>query len=261
MALNPVALLRPLAGRALLRLLYRPVGVPVPVQTPGPVLTPVLTPVLSDRITSRFYATKKSKAKVKGQPSKVNLNWSLVEDIMDLDQVKGDMTAVLDTLKDEFTRSLGIRTSPGALDHIVVTTKDGKFPLNQLGQVSVKSPQLIVVNMTSSPEATAAASQALRESSMKLNPEVDGTIIKVSIPRVTREHRENLVKLAKQLGNKAKDSLRRVRSTAVTQLKKAKDQHSEDVIRLLEKELQQMADNMAADVDKQLAAKTKELLG
>lgn len=40
----------------------------------------------------------------------------------------------------------------GALDHIIVTTKDGKFPLNQLGQISQKSPQLIVVNMTSFPE-------------------------------------------------------------------------------------------------------------
>lgn len=40
----------------------------------------------------------------------------------------------------------------GALDHITVTTKDGKFPLNQLGQISMKSPQLIVVNMTGFPE-------------------------------------------------------------------------------------------------------------
>lgn len=40
----------------------------------------------------------------------------------------------------------------GALDHITVTTKDGKFPLNQLGQISMKSPQLLVVNMTGFPE-------------------------------------------------------------------------------------------------------------
>ncbi len=40
----------------------------------------------------------------------------------------------------------------GALDHITVTTNDGKFPLNQLGQISMKSPQLLVVNMTGFPE-------------------------------------------------------------------------------------------------------------
>lgn len=65
--------------------------------------------------------------------------------------------------------------------------------------------------------------------------------------RVTREHRENLAKVAKQLSNKAKDSLRRVRSNAVTQVKKAKEGHSEDTIRLVEK---QVGDEMEGDVHK-----------
>ncbi|XP_013994167.1 ribosome-recycling factor, mitochondrial [Salmo salar] len=210
----------------------------------------------------RFYATKKSKAKAaKGQASKVNINSSLVEDIISLEEVKEDMAAVLTTLKDDFSRNLSIRTSPGALDHIVVSTADGKFPLNQLGQISMKSPQLIMVNMTAFPEAVGAATRSLRESSMKLNPEVDGTIIRVAIPKVTREHRENLAKLAKQFSNKAKESLRKVRSNAITQVKKAKDTVSEDTIRLVEKQIGQMADSFAADVDKQLTTKTKELLG
>lgn len=209
----------------------------------------------------RFYATKKAKAKAKGQATKVNINSSLVEDIISLDEVKLDMNAVLDALKEDFARNLSIRTSPGALDHIVVTTQDGKFPLNQLGQISMKSPQLIVVNMSSFPEATAAATRALRECSMNLNPEADGTIIKVPVPKVTREHRENLSKLAKQFSNKAKESVRRVRGNAITQVKKSKEGHSEDTIRLVEKQIQQMADNIALDIEKLLSAKTKELLG
>ncbi|XP_057675393.1 ribosome-recycling factor, mitochondrial [Corythoichthys intestinalis] len=209
---------------------------------------------------TRLYATKKAKAKTKGQAAKVNISATLVEDIISLEEVKDDMTAVVNALKDDFTRNLSIRTSPGALDHIIVSTQDGKFPLNQLGQVSMKSPQLIMVNMSSYPEATAAAARALRESSMNLNPEVDGAIIKVPVPKVTREHRENLAKTAKQFSNKAKDSLRRVRSNAVAQVKKAKEGHSEDTIRLVEKQIQQMADNITSDIDKQLAAKTKELL-
>lgn len=56
--------------------------------------------------------------------------------------------------------------------------------------------------------------------------------------RVTREHRENLAKTAKQFSNKAKDSLRRVRSNAVAQVKKVKEGHSEDTIRLVEKQVQ-----------------------
>lgn len=252
-----VSLLRPLLCRPLLRQLRSPLVVTSRVSAPS--LCPSAT--CFPTACSRLYATKKAKAKAKGQAAKVNISSALVEDIINLDEVKMDMNAVLDALQEDFTRNLSIRTSPGALDHIMVTTQDGKFPLNQLGQISMKSPQLIVVNMSSFPEATAAATRALRESSMNLNPDVDGTIIKVAVPQVTREHRENLSKLAKQFSNKAKESLRRVRSNAVTQTKKAKEGHSEDTIRLVEKQIQQMADGVAADIDKQLAAKTKELLG
>ncbi|KAM9821167.1 ribosome-recycling factor, mitochondrial [Neosynchiropus ocellatus] len=257
MAMNHLSLLRPLLCQALVRQVRHPATVSAAVRIP------LLHPNLSCKpaICSRFYATKKAKAKSKGQSAKVSINTALVEDIISLDEVKQEMSAVLSALKDDFTRNLSIRTSPGALDHIVVTTADGKFPLNQLGQVSMKSPQIILVNMSSFPEATAAATRALRESSMNLNPEVDGTIIKVPVPKVTREHRENLAKTAKQFSNKAKDSVRKVRTNAVTQVKRAKEGHSEDTIRLIEKQIQQMADNFATDIDKQLTAKTKELLG
>ncbi|XP_048875807.1 ribosome-recycling factor, mitochondrial [Brienomyrus brachyistius] len=210
---------------------------------------------------TRHYANKKSKAKGKGQPGKVKINTELVHDILNLEEVKESMAAILLSLKEEYSRNLSLRTSPGALDHIVVTTANGKVPLKQLGQISVKSPQLIIVNMTGSPEVTAVAARALRESSLRLNPEVDGTIIRVPIPMVTREHRENLCKLAKEFSHKAKESLRKVRSGAISTLKKSKDGVSEDTLRLIEQHVQQMTDSFTADIDKQLAAKTKELLG
>lgn len=59
----------------------------------------------------------------------------------------------------------------------------------------------------------------------------------VCLRRVTREHRENLAKVAKQLANKTKEALRRVRSSAVAQARKTKERHSEDTIRLVEKQV------------------------
>ena len=65
-----------------------------------------------------------STAKAKGQTSKVQtINFALVEDIISLDEVKGDMVAVLDTLKDDFSRNLSIRTSPGSYSLTIVMTK------------------------------------------------------------------------------------------------------------------------------------------
>ncbi|KFO82566.1 hypothetical protein N303_06232 [Cuculus canorus] len=211
-------------------------------------------------LLARQLATKKAKGK--GQaPAKVNISAALVEDIINLEETNEDMQAVIEALKEDFSRNLSVRTSPGALDHIIVMTRDGKFPLNQLGQISQKSPQLIVVNMTNFPESTAAAAKAIRESGMNLNPEVDGTIIRVPIPKVTREHRESLARLAKQSTNKSKEALRKVRSKSVNQVKKFKSKVSEDTIWLLEKQIQQMTDSAASEMDKLLAAKTKELLG
>ncbi|KAF0031382.1 hypothetical protein F2P81_015937 [Scophthalmus maximus] len=215
MALNHLSLLRPLLCQSLVRQARCPL-----VATSRIGAAPLFpSTTCSPAACTRLYATKKAKAKAKGQSAKVNINSTLVEDIISLDEVKEDMTAVLKALKDDFTRNLSIRTSP------------------------------------------AAATRALKESSMNLNPEVDGTIIKVPVPKVTREHRENLAKLAKQFSNKAKDSLRKVRSNAVAQTKRAKEGNSEDMIRLVEKQIQQMADNIAMDIDKQFEAKTKELLG
>ncbi|NWR64610.1 RRFM protein, partial [Bucorvus abyssinicus] len=208
----------------------------------------------------RQLATKKAKGKGQSE-ARVNISAALVEDIINLKETSEDMQAVVEALKEDFSRNLSVRTSPGALDHIIVMTKDGKFPLNQLGQISQKSPQLIIVNMTNFPESTAAATKAIRESGMNLNPEVDGTIIRVPVPKVTREHRESLAKLAKQSTNKSKEALRKVRSKSISQVKKFKSKVSEDTIWLLEKQIQQMSDEAAAEMDKLLAAKTKELLG
>ncbi|XP_033283143.1 ribosome-recycling factor, mitochondrial isoform X2 [Orcinus orca] len=101
----------------------------------------------------RHFATKKAKAKGKGQSqTRMNLNTALVEDIISLEEVDEEMKSVIEALKDNFNKTVNIRTSPGSLDHITVVTADGKLALNQIGQISMKSPQLILVNMASFPE-------------------------------------------------------------------------------------------------------------
>uniref|UniRef100_A0A8C5S6Y6 Ribosome-recycling factor, mitochondrial n=1 Tax=Laticauda laticaudata TaxID=8630 RepID=A0A8C5S6Y6_LATLA len=185
---------------------------------------------------------------------------SLFKDIISLEELNKEMSLVVKTLQENFNKTLSIRTNPGALDSIIVATKDGKFPLNQLAQISQHSGQLLVVNMSSFPESTAAAVKAIQQSGMNLNPEADGLLIRVPVPKITREHRENLVTVAKQLTNKAKESLRKVRTGAMNQVKRAKGATSEDTIRLIEKQIQQMTEDATEEMDKLLASKTKELL-
>ncbi|XP_055125423.1 ribosome-recycling factor, mitochondrial-like isoform X4 [Symphalangus syndactylus] len=133
------------------------------------------------------FATKKAKAKGKGKSqTRVNISAALVEDIINLEEVNEEMKSVIEAQKDNFNKTLNIRTSPGSLDKIAVVIADGKLALNQISQISMKSPQLILVNMASSPECTAAGIKAIRESGMNLNPEVEGALIRVPIPHRNR---------------------------------------------------------------------------
>ncbi|OCT65623.1 hypothetical protein XELAEV_18041862mg [Xenopus laevis] len=113
-------------------------------------------------------------------------------------EVKQEMKSILENLKEDFTKNLSIRTTSGAFDHITVTTKD----------------------------EDAIAAKGVRKVDFKIS----------MLMGVTREHRENLTKLAKQLSNKAKDSLRKVRTGAVQEVKKCKEGVSEDIVKLLEKQ-------------------------
>lgn len=146
MALNHLSVLRPLLCESLVRHARCPLTVASRVR-----VRPSLCPGSSQNPSAaaaciRLYATKKAKgqwrqhwnwsfytdanvytslifssffiqAKAKGQSVKLNINSALVEEIISLDEVKEDMNAVLTVLKDEFTRSLSIRTSPGS-DHL-----------------------------------------------------------------------------------------------------------------------------------------------
>ena len=81
------------------------------------------------------------------------------------------------------------------------------------------------------------------------------------LPRVTKEHRENLAKVAKQMCNDTKVDLRHVRNKYVSSIKKHAEGKSKDVVFKLEKQIQQLADESNKTAGDILAAKTKELLG
>nr|XP_054770216.1 ribosome-recycling factor, mitochondrial-like [Lytechinus pictus] len=212
--------------------------------------------------TSSFHTSISHHAKKgKKHKAKVVVDMSADEDILDLNDVKENMQKAIDALKKDYTNTLTIRTSQGALDHILVSTPDGKFPLNQLGQMSFKSSSSITVNLANFPQATEAAAKAIREAGMNLNPKIEGSIIHVPIPKVTKEHRENLVKSAKGLCDKAKVNIRSVRSKYITSVRKHKEGTSKDTIFQLEQQIHQVADSYNDSAEKLLSSKTKELLG
>lgn len=96
-----------------------------------------------------------------------------------------------------------------------------------------KSPQLLVINVSSTPQYVTHVKTAILTSGLNVNPQQEGTTFYVPVPRVTREHREMLAKNAKALCDKIKDRLRDIQNNFDRELKKAKPSHSEDLIRNL----------------------------
>ncbi|RUS83139.1 hypothetical protein EGW08_009086 [Elysia chlorotica] len=211
----------------------------------------------------RTYAKKGKDKGGKGGKvhKKISLSGDQLEGLVDLERVQSDFNHMLEDLREKFIHQLTVRTSQGVFDSLVVKTPDGNFPLIQLGQVIQKSPQLLTINMASSPQYIPQVKQALADSGLNVNPQQDGTSLFVPLPKVTREHRENLSKNAKMLSEQSKKGLRDLYSKYARKIKASKEGHSSDDLIAADDMVKDLMHSMIHQVEEMTEAKQKELLG
>lgn len=212
----------------------------------------------------RGYAEKRTKAKKdsKGKPVKprVELNAEELNGLLDVNKYRTQLQHVVDELKNDYIHHLSLRTSTGVFDNIIVKTADGKFPLNQLAQIAKKSAQLVVINMAASPTYISAVREAITESGMNVNPQQDGTNLVIPIPKITKEHRDNLSKSAKTLMDKSKEKLRDVHNKYNKKVKSDKTR-SQELVRNASELTLFILHEYTDQVEKRMKAKQTELLG
>ncbi|EDO41604.1 predicted protein [Nematostella vectensis] len=184
----------------------------------------------------------------------------LAEGLVDFSKIKANMESTIDKLKQDYTSKITVQILPDALDNIRVTTRSGKSTLAELAEIRMKGDNMFVIDMSSSPKDTKAAAQAIKESRINFEPVVDNTTITISIPKVTQEYRQDLVKLARQACEQSKQNLRRVRQKGMADVRKNKQGRSEDEVKQVEKMIQQLTDEYSSDTDLLVEEKTKELL-
>jgi len=129
-----------------------------------------------------------------------------------------------------------------------------------LFQVVQKNPQLMLINMTATPQYITQVKAAIVNSGMNVNIQQDGTSLFVPIPRVTREHREGLAKNAKILCDKTKEKLRNIQNNFTRDLKKSKDAYSQDLIHNLHETILTTTKVFMDKSEEIMKAKQKELL-
>ncbi len=175
--------------------------------------------------------------------------------------VKRRMDSALDVVKKEFAGLRTGRASTALLEPITAEVYGATMPLNQLGNINVPEPRMLTVQVWDK-SAVKAVEKAIRDAGLGLNPQSDGQLIRVPIPSLSQERRQELQKIAGKYAEQARVSVRNVRRDGMDALKKLeKDGHvSQDEIRHHEKELQGLTDETIKRVDEALASKEKEIM-
>lgn len=157
----------------------------------------------------------------------------------------------------------GIRTgraSANMLDSIKADYYGTPTPLKNMAQVSIPEPQLIVIQAFD-PSGLKAIETAIRNSDLGLNPNNDGFVIRLNIPPLTDERREQLVKVVHNMIEEGRVAIRNIRRDANEQLKKWNKEHtvSDDNLKRALDDIQEMTDRHIEELNKILAAKEKEI--
>ncbi len=178
----------------------------------------------------------------------------------DLNELEKRMHGAMDALKKEFGGLRTGRASVNLLDPVMVEAYGQRMPFNQVGTVSAPEPRLLTVNVWDKGLVTPTA-KAIREAGLGLNPAPDGQMIRVPIPELTTERRNELAKLAHKYAEQGKVAVRNIRRDGMEALKKAEKDHkiSEDEHRQKADEVQKLTDRYVKLVDEALVHKEKEI--
>ena len=170
------------------------------------------------------------------------------------------MKKTLDFLAEEYASVRAGRANPHVLDKIRVDYYGTPTPIQQVGNVSVPEARIIQIAPWDK-TLLKAIEKAIQTSDIGINPQNDGSVIRLQFPELTEERRKDLVKDIKKKAEDGKVALRNVRRDGNEEFKKlGKGEVSEDEAADLADSLQKLTDDYIAKIDKALDEKTKELM-
>ena len=153
------------------------------------------------------------------------------------------------------------RANANMLDLVKVEVYDQKMPINQLASITTPESRMINVQVWDLNNVILIDS-AIKKSELGLNPQIDGQLIRLPVPDLSEERRNEIKKMIKSMGEKCKISIRNIRREANDELKnllKAKD-ISEDGEKKFEKIIQNLTDEHIKKIDEKVISKEKEIM-
>jgi ribosome recycling factor len=184
--------------------------------------------------------------------------------LTDLNGLKQDLTrrmdGALETLRREFAGLRSGRASPALLEPVRVPAYGNDVPINQVGNIAVPEARMLTVQVWDR-SLVGAVERAIRDAGLGLNPAADGQLVRVPIPMLTGERRNELSKAAHRYAEGARVAVRGVRRDGVEQTRALQKKHtiSQDDEKHWLEEVQKLTDQYITRVDEAMTQKDKEI--
>jgi ribosome recycling factor len=171
------------------------------------------------------------------------------------------MKKAVKALEDEFKTIRTGRASAALFENIRVDYYEQKVPLNQVATISIPEARLVIIqpwDRSVLPEIE----KAIQKSELSVNPNNDGKVIRIAIPPLTEERRKELAKVAKNIAEKSRVSIRNVRRDTNEEIKKKEKDSSlsEDQAKRGMDEIQKLTDKYIEEINSVLSRKDKEIM-
>ena len=153
------------------------------------------------------------------------------------------------------------RANPSMLDNILVDAYGSRTPLNQLGNISVQDASTITIQVWDT-TLIKSIEDAISESNLGINPQTDGQLIRLPIPKLSEERRKEIIKIASEFAENSKVAIRNIRRDFIEISKNEKKDLnlSEDDLKRKLNEIQKITDNNIEKIDKVLELKKTDIL-
>ncbi|MFL2920597.1 MAG: ribosome recycling factor [Thalassobaculaceae bacterium] len=182
-------------------------------------------------------------------------------DDLDLADLERRMDGALTSLAKEFQGLRTGRASTQLLDSVVVEAYGASMPINQIATVSVPEPRMLSVQVWDK-ENTKIVEKAIRESNLGLNPQVDGQLLRIPLPDLSEERRQELSKIAAKYAENAKIAVRNVRRDGMDTTKRMEKDGdiSQDDRHIYDEEIQTITNKSINKIDELLSSKEVEIM-
>ena len=178
-----------------------------------------------------------------------------------LKEYDAKMQKTVDVVVSDFASVRAGRANAAVLDKITVDYYGVATPLNQVASISSPDPRTLTIQPWDS-SLLKAIEKAIQTSDLGINPQNDGKVIRLGFPQLTEERRRDLTKQVRKYGENGKVAIRNIRRDAMDKLKalEKKSEITEDDLKVMEKELQDLTEKRCKQVDEMTAKKETELM-